>query len=139
LSFVNLLVLRCADVGKTRAFYESLGLEFSEHKHGDGPVHSGTMDTMGLVLELYPASERNPADRCGLGFGSPNLERVIAAMVAAGFEPGTIEKQPWGITFVARDPDGRRVEVKYELSDEQDRAIEGLNPGGLRLPYPSGA
>lgn len=114
MSFVNLLVLRCADVARTRAFYECLDLEFSEHQHGKGPVHSGTMDGKGLVLELYPASEKNPLDRSGLGFGSPNLERVIAAFVSRNFEPGVIEEKPWGMTFVVRDPDGRRVEVKVE-------------------------
>jgi len=117
MSFLNLLVLRCADVAKTRAFYECFGLKFDEHKHGDGPVHSGAMDNMGLILELYPASVKNPVDRCGIGFGSPSLERVIASMVALGFEPGKVEQQAWGTTFVVRDPDGRRVEVKHELRD----------------------
>ncbi len=117
MSFVNLLVLRCADVARTREFYECLDLEFDEHRHGDGPIHSGVMDGMGLVLELYPASEKNPVDRCGIGFASPNLERAIAALIARKFEPGFIEEKTWGKTFVVRDPDGRRVEVKFQLSD----------------------
>jgi catechol 2,3-dioxygenase-like lactoylglutathione lyase family enzyme len=116
MSFINLLVLRCADVARTREFYECLELEFDGHRHGNGPVHSGTMDGMGLILELYPASEKNPVDRSGLGFGAPDLERIIAALLSRGFEPGKIEKKPWGNTFVVRDPDGRRVEVKFELS-----------------------
>lgn len=117
MSFINLLVLRCTDVAKTRAFYECFGLAFDEHRHGDGPLHSGTIDGMGLILELYPASEKNPADRTGLGLGTPNLERIIAALRAKNFEPGAIEAKPWGMTFVVRDPDGRRVEVKHELSE----------------------
>ena len=119
MSFVNLLVLRCGDVARTRVFYECLELEFNEHRHGDGPIHAGAMDGMGLILELYPASEKNPVDRCGLGFGAPDLDRVIAALRAKQFEPGKIEDQPWGKTFVVRDPDGRRVEVKFELSDRR--------------------
>ena len=117
MSCVNLIVLRCTDVAGTRKFYECLGLIFEEHRHGEGPIHSGTMDGRGLILELYPASEKNPADKCGLGCGSPNLERVIAALTSQNFQPGKIEDQPWGRSFVVRDPDGRRVEVKCELSD----------------------
>jgi hypothetical protein len=96
MSFINLLVLRCADVARTCELYECLDLQFDEHRHGNGLVHSGAMDGMGLILQLYPASEKNPADRSGLGFGSPNLERVIAALIARGFQPGKIERQPWG-------------------------------------------
>jgi len=29
-----------------------------------------------------------------------------------GFAPGATADRPWGRTFVVRDPDGRRVEVK---------------------------
>ncbi len=115
MSFVNLLVLRCGDVARTSEFYACLDLEFSEHQHG-GPIHSGATDGVGLLLELYPASEKNPVDRCGLGFGSPNLERVMAALISRKFEPGEIQQNPWGRTFVARDPDGRRVEVKHVSS-----------------------
>jgi catechol 2,3-dioxygenase-like lactoylglutathione lyase family enzyme len=114
MSFVNLLVLRCADADKTRAFYECFELQFTEHQHGSGPVHSGTMDEMGLIFELYPASEKNPVDRCGIGFATPELEKVQTVLTSAGFEPTKIERQPWGMTFVARDPDGRRVEVKEQ-------------------------
>jgi catechol 2,3-dioxygenase-like lactoylglutathione lyase family enzyme len=125
-SFINLLVLRCNDVAKTRAFYECFGLEFDQHRHGDGPPHLGTMDGMGLILELYPASEKNPADRTGLGLGAPNLEKIIAALRAKGFEPGSIEARPWGMTFIVRDPDGRRVEVKHELSEGDPEFEEEL-------------
>jgi catechol 2,3-dioxygenase-like lactoylglutathione lyase family enzyme len=124
MSFINLLVLRCTDVARTRAFYKCLELEFDEHRHGNGPVHSGTMDGMGLVLELYPATEKNPVDRCGIGFGHPDLERVTAALVALGFEPGKIDAKSWGRSFVARDPDGRRVEVKFELRDGDPELAE---------------
>jgi lactoylglutathione lyase len=126
MSYINLLVLRCNDVARTRAFYECFGLEFDEHRHGDGPLHSGTMDGMGLILELYPASEKNPSDRTGLGLGTPNLEKISAALRAKGFEPGRVEAKPWGKTFVVCDPDGRRVEVKYELSEGDPEFEEEL-------------
>jgi catechol 2,3-dioxygenase-like lactoylglutathione lyase family enzyme len=140
MSFVNLLVLRCGDVARTREFYECLGLQFDEHQHDGGPIHSSAMDGMGLIIELHPASEKNPADRCGLGFGLPDLQRVIEALTQRGFEPGKIQQQPWGPTFVARDPDGRRVEVKRELSDgdpefeaELKSRIDAIDRGEVKM------
>jgi hypothetical protein len=53
---------------------------------------------------MNPASEKNPADRCGIGL----------SLATQKFEPGPIENQPWGVTFIVRDPDDRRVEVKQE-------------------------
>jgi hypothetical protein len=65
-------------------------------------------------LELYPAGEKNPVDRCGIGFETPDLERLRAALTSKGFEPTAVERQSWGVTFVVRDPEGRRVEVKEQ-------------------------
>ena len=113
-SILNLIVLRCADIDRTRSFYESFDLRFERHRHGSGPEHYGTVDDREAVVELYPASERNPADRCGVGFGVPDLDRTAAALRSRGFDPGPTAQNPWGETFVVRDPDGRRVEVKHE-------------------------
>jgi catechol 2,3-dioxygenase-like lactoylglutathione lyase family enzyme len=33
------LVLRCADVDTTAAFYRALGIELVEEQHGTGPRH----------------------------------------------------------------------------------------------------
>jgi catechol 2,3-dioxygenase-like lactoylglutathione lyase family enzyme len=114
---MNLLVLRCADVARVREFYECMGLRFSEHQHGNGPVHLGALDGNRLLIELYPASEKNPVDRCGLGFGAVDLQQVIATLMGKQFEPVAVEERAWGTTFIVRDPDGRRVEVKYESSN----------------------
>jgi hypothetical protein len=101
-------------VARTRAFYECFDLEFTEHRHGNGPVHSGATDGVGLVFELYSAGEKNPVDRGGIGFGTPDLEKIPVVLVSKGFEPSPVEQQPWGLTFLVRDPEGRRVEVKQQ-------------------------
>jgi hypothetical protein len=57
------------------------------------------------------------ATRCGLGFGAVDLQQVIATLMGKQFEPVAVEERAWGTTFIVRDPDGRRVEVKYESSN----------------------
>jgi lactoylglutathione lyase len=114
-SVLNLIVLRCADLDRTREFYESFDLKFERHRHGTGPEHYGAIDGRAAVIELYPAEEGNPADRCGVGFGVADLDRTAAALRSRGFDPGPTEQNPWGETFVVRDPEGRRVEVKREV------------------------
>jgi lactoylglutathione lyase len=92
---LNLLVLRCSDLERAKAFYECLDLEFEKHRHGDGPEHYA-VEQDGCVLELYPADVGVAGDGTGLGFAVP----------------GQIVDRPWGRTFVIRDPDHRRVECK---------------------------
>lgn len=109
---LNLLVLRCRDLERSRAFYEQFGLCFAKHAHGAGPEHYAHEDDRG-VLELYPAkSTADVVDQTGLGFAVSDLVAAQAALAACGFAPGAIMDNPWGTTFVVRDPDGRRVEVK---------------------------
>lgn len=113
MEFLNLLVLRCADIDRARAFYEHFGLRFAKHAHGSGPQHYAHEDERG-VFELYPAKHSaapGAVDQTGLGFAVGDLAATRAALAAAGFACGEIADQPWGQTFVARDPDGRRVEV----------------------------
>ncbi|MDA0167888.1 VOC family protein [Solirubrobacter taibaiensis] len=107
---LNLLVLRCADPNATRRFYECLGVAFSEHAHGSGPVHYAHEDD-DFVFELYPAGAGG-TDRAGVGLVIGDLEAAAEQLREAGFNPDPIAERPWGTTFVARDPDGRRVEVQ---------------------------
>ena len=107
---LNLLVLRCRGVERSRAFYEIFGLSFAPHRHGSGPEHYAHEDGRG-VLELYPASSPDAGDATGLGFSAPNLSPLFDQFAALGFEPTPIRDNPWGRSFVVRDPDGRRVEV----------------------------
>ena len=108
---LNLLVLRCRDVDAAGRFYTCLGMTFDRHRHGTGPEHLGADDAAG-VLELYPLAAGGSVDTAGLGFAVADLTAAAARFTAAGFAPGEPADRPWGRTFVVRDPDGRRVEVK---------------------------
>lgn len=106
------LLLRCRNLERSRTFYEHFGLRFAKHAHGAGPEHYAHEDDRG-ALELYPAkSAADVTDQTGLGFAVGDLVAAQAALAACGFAPGAIMDNPWGTTFVVRDPDGRRVEVK---------------------------
>jgi catechol 2,3-dioxygenase-like lactoylglutathione lyase family enzyme len=116
---LNLLVLRCRDIEASRRFYEVLDLRFEAHAHGDGPRHYACVDERG-VLELYPATVPATGDRTGVGFELPDFEAVLARFAAAGFQPQPVRLNPWGRTFVVRDPDDRRVEIKETTQPEQE-------------------
>jgi len=109
---LNLLVLRCRDVEAARRFYELLGMTFTKHRHGTGPEHYAQEDERG-VFELYPAGDA-PADTAGVGFGVPEVEEAFARFESAGFSPKPVRETQWGRSFVVRDPDGRRVEIKQQ-------------------------
>ena len=108
---LNLVVLRCRDVEASRAFYERFGFVFAEHVHGAGPRHFAA-EAAGFVLELYPAASADYADQTGLGFAVADLRGLHEQLSAGGLAPGAIKDNPWGVSFVLRDPDGRRVEVQ---------------------------
>jgi lactoylglutathione lyase len=106
---LNLLVLRSADMDKTRRFYELLGHQFVRHSHGSGPEHFAHEDDRG-VLEIYPVKAGEKADNVGLGFAVSDLQAMHQRV--AECQPGPIRENEWGCSFVVRDPDGRRVEIK---------------------------
>jgi catechol 2,3-dioxygenase-like lactoylglutathione lyase family enzyme len=108
---LNLLVLRCRDLEATRAFYETFEMEFTMHAHGAGPEHYAHEDERG-VFELYPVPEGSPPDNVALGFDVGDLSCIRDRLVQLGYLPEPIRDNPWGRTFVVRDPDRRRVEIK---------------------------
>jgi len=108
---LNLLILRCRDIEKARSFYECFDMSFIKHSHGSGPEHYAAEDDAG-VFELYPAAGEAASDQTGLGFDEPELAARFARLAELGFSPKPISQTPWGKSFVVRDPDGRRVEVK---------------------------
>ena len=108
---LNLVVLRCADLEWSRAFYELLGMTFTRHAHGSGPEHFAHEDGRG-VFELYPQATGSTGDNTGLGFAAGDLAGAHDTFARAGFQPGAVKENEWGVSFVVRDPDGRRVEIK---------------------------
>jgi catechol 2,3-dioxygenase-like lactoylglutathione lyase family enzyme len=106
---LNLLVLRSPDIERARRFYELFGMTFTRHAHGVGPDHYAHEDERG-VFEIYPAKQGDAADKTGLGFLVADLAEMHAKLAA--YQAQAIGENEWGRTFVVRDPDGRRVEVK---------------------------
>ena len=103
---LNLLVLRCQDIEKSKAFYEKLSFSFVQEQHGKGPVHYAT--TIGiLVLELYPLGP-NSIDNIRLGFtlDSKNILEDKSIEIVSQYSFNDI------MTYVIADPDGRKVEIQ---------------------------
>ena len=98
---LELLVLRCENLERTRAYYEAAGLKFAQEQHGQGARHySATLGT--LVLELYPAT---PEQRPEVGL----------RLVFAVYEPGEVERRWRAMGHEGHvDPDGRIVVLSPE-------------------------
>ncbi|MDN3525602.1 VOC family protein [Halomonas sabkhae] len=102
---LNLLVLRCQALEVSRRFYERLGFRFVKEQHGDGPIHYASQEA-GMVFELYPLLEGDVADHTRLGFSVPNLEEIVPHI-----ETMTRHSILGEVVHIARDPDGRKVEL----------------------------
>jgi len=106
---LNLLVLRCTDIEKSKEFYKKLTLSFVKEQHGKGAIHYAT--TLGdMVLELYPLGS-GTVDNTRLGFTVNSSKSIL--------EDETIELVSEYLfngktTYVIVDPDGRKVEIVEE-------------------------
>ncbi len=54
----KVLVIRAVDMERVLEFFQQLGLEFVEEKHGRGPVHYAC-DQNGVVFEIYPSAKND--------------------------------------------------------------------------------
>lgn len=103
-----LVVLRVADLGRARAFYEALGLVFVEERHGTGPAHLSAR--LGdLLLELYPRrSSDDSTSATRLGFAVEGVDALVQFLPRVITPP---TDGPWGRRAVVQDPDGHTVEL----------------------------
>jgi len=112
---LNLVVIRARDVQRLVRFYEVLGLQFTKHRHGNGPEHLSS-EMGAIVFEIYPAGATESTASTRLGFTVPSLEaalkelRVLDATVLT--EPADT---PYGRRAVVKDFEGHKVEL-YEKS-----------------------
>jgi lactoylglutathione lyase len=107
---LSLLVLRSANINKSKRFYEQLGFVFEHHQHGKGTPHlAATM--AGFVFEIYPAQGMDTS-ATRLGFAVEDVAQAIGGLVSVG---GQVISQPrtspWGLRAVVMDPDGHKVEL----------------------------
>jgi hypothetical protein len=95
------------------SFYRALGFDFIEEQHSNGQRHFAAQFG-GMVFEIYPLGDANAvADKSTrLGFDVEHLDNIVEALLVSNFDIITRSTQTeWGIRAVARDPDGRAVEL----------------------------
>jgi predicted enzyme related to lactoylglutathione lyase len=117
---LRLVVLKTPQVDRLRAFYQALGIELAEERHGKGPLHyAGHVGD--ALLEVYPLPDGGTADTTTrLGFAVEGLAEVIQALRDAGVVVTSgPQHTAWGLRAVARDPDGRAVGL-YEKQPSQE-------------------
>lgn len=109
---LNLIVLRSTEPAKSVAFYQLLGIGFEQEQHGTGPAHWAA-EIGGLVLEVYPAKSAEEVCRSTrLGFEVDNIGSLVERLRSAGAViVNDVKPSQWGLRVVARDPDGRSVEL----------------------------
>jgi catechol 2,3-dioxygenase-like lactoylglutathione lyase family enzyme len=103
-----LVVLRCRDLERSRAFYAALGLELVREQHEGGPVHHAVVLEGGVVLELYPSSERAMPSSVRLGLRVSDVE--AAAQAVSKLFPASVSSRSVQRAIVV-DPDGNTVEL----------------------------
>jgi catechol 2,3-dioxygenase-like lactoylglutathione lyase family enzyme len=101
------VVLRCADLERSRAFYQALGFELVAEQHGSGARHYSCA-VGGIVLELYPLSGR-PTSGLRLGLGVSSVEAVTEAMKQLGVSPVPVLPGESSPSIVIQDPDGHEI------------------------------
>ena len=115
---LTLVVIRAQDIDRLASFYSTLGLSFTKHRHGTGPLHLSS--TIGeTVFEIYPlnGSEQGTSST-RLGFSVPSLSKTLNQLrdleVTVLVEP---TETPFGLRAVVKDFDGHKVEL-YEKEGE---------------------
>lgn len=113
---LSLLVLRSAKADETLAFYRTLGCEFVQEQHGNGPLHH-SCNLGATIFEIYPGEagstvNRNQAGAAMLGFTVANLDSTLERLIHAGVEVLTPAKNTqWRLRATVADPDGRAVNI----------------------------
>lgn len=111
---LSLIVIKTDRMQSALPFYRCLGFEFTEERHGEGPLHYSA--SLGeAVMEIYPLPEGQPVDSTTrLGFKVNNLQEAVERVEATD---GQLVKPPcetaWGLMALVKDSDGRTVEL-YE-------------------------
>jgi lactoylglutathione lyase len=109
---LKLLVLKTHDVTSLCRFYQTLGLSFTEERHGSGPIHFSA--PLGdAVMEIYPLPADHSVDASTrLGFAIPDSDVAVAAVAELGARIVKPPREtPWGYMAVVVDPDGRSIEL----------------------------
>ena len=112
--YLNLVVIRSSDLGKSERFYKELGLFFEREQHGNGPEHlTACSEAGGIVFEIYPLGPKHqPTTSTRLGFSIDDVDVYMDRLTELG---GSIVSEPkdseWGRRAVVKDPDGHTIEL----------------------------
>ena len=109
---LSYVVLRCADLERSRQFYETLGLQLIPEQHGKGLKHY-SCDLRGVTLELYPLADRSTSG-LRLGLVVSDLDRVMASLRSKAIAVA-LRSSEGTASATVMDPDGHQIEL------EQDR------------------
>jgi len=92
-------------------FYESMGLTFTKHRHGNGPEHFASV-VNGFVFEIYPIGPAQSTASTRIGFSVDDVDSVVEFLADAGGQllSGPTDSQ-WGRRAVMKDLDGHTVEL----------------------------
>ena len=108
---IRLVVIRVADLERSRRFYEALGVRFNFEQHGAGPEHLAA-EMGGVVFEIYPRGTGPTSTGTRIGFRVPSIASVLSAAQTAGAKVlSPPSKSPWGLRAVIADPDEHRIEL----------------------------
>ncbi len=111
---LSLVVIRVADMEKSRRFYEALGLQFTEEQHGQGPLHLSAV-LGGTVFEIYPLGNKPITSGIRLGFRVSSVSKALDHL--RQFDV-TVNNPPthtdYSLVSVVSDPDGHRIEIVEE-------------------------
>jgi predicted enzyme related to lactoylglutathione lyase len=116
---INLVVLKTNQPETLVRFYEQIGFQFNNHRHGNGPLHFAA-ELPNFVFEIYPLPDgaNVPDKTTRLGFTIPHLEGTLAKLKTHG---NKVKKEPtvteWGYQALVEDPDGRKIELTEENTD----------------------
>ena len=109
---LNLVVLRSPDIDRAASFYREMGLLFTRHSHGAGPVHYSS-EVDGLVFEIYPlASASTPTVSTRIGFRVDSVDEIVPLLARLGAKIVTAPADSeWGRRAIVKDLDGHAVEL----------------------------
>ena len=113
---LGLIVLRTATLTQTLEFYQALGLNFVEEKHGNGPTHY-SCNLGQTVLEIYPgkpgiAPDRKSSGATMLGFQVASVNQTLEAINKIGAKIiSSPQNTPHGCRALIEDPNGRAIEI----------------------------
>ncbi len=116
------IILRADDKEITKGFYEKLGMKFSQHKHGDGPLHYAC-EIKGAVIEIYQGrkqeEQRKDPDYRTAGETTLYIELPPDILIdQLGAEMKIIQVIREHALLVLEDPDGRAVMVAKQEEDD---------------------